>query len=79
MLKEKGHTVIDCTNENAVNQLNGIVNKANTQSLDLFCRIHLNSGGGHGTETYIWNGTWSNKFSYLNKNSRNVSKLPTYS
>ncbi len=61
MLKEKGHTVIDCTNENAVNQLNGIVNKANAQSLDLFCSIHLNSGGGHGTETYIWNGTWSNK------------------
>lgn len=61
MLKEKGHTVVDCTNENAVNQLSGIVNKANAQSLDLFCSIHLNSGGGHGTETYIWNGTWSNK------------------
>ena len=61
MLKEKGHTVIDCTCENAVKQLSGIVSKANAQALDVFCSIHLNAGGGHGTETYIWNGSWSAK------------------
>lgn len=61
MLKEKGHIVVDCTNENAINQLGGIVDRANAQPLDVFCSIHLNSGGGHGTETYIWNGSWSTK------------------
>lgn len=52
MLKEKGHIVINCTNENPNNQLTGIVKKANAQKLDLFVSIHLNAGGGHGTETY---------------------------
>lgn len=56
MLKTKGHFVVDCTNENASNQLAGIVKKANAQSLDIFCSIHLNSDGGKGTETFIWNG-----------------------
>lgn len=55
MLKEKGHTVVDCSVDSAstVNaQLDGIVKKANAQKLDVFVSIHLNAGGGHGTETY---------------------------
>lgn len=60
-LREKGHTVIDCTNNNANNQLKGITDKANAQKLDLFVSIHLNAGGGHGTETYIYNGSYSGK------------------
>lgn len=55
MLQEKGHTVVNCTVDSAsstAKQLNGIVTKANAQSLDLFVSIHLNAGGGHGTETY---------------------------
>lgn len=57
MLQEKGHTVINCTVDSATstnNQLTGIVNKANAQPLDLFVSIHLNSGGGKGTETYVY-------------------------
>lgn len=61
MLKEKGHTAINCTNENHTNQLTGITNKANAQRLDLFVSIHLNAGGGHGTETYVYNGNYSGK------------------
>ncbi|HBI7084850.1 TPA: N-acetylmuramoyl-L-alanine amidase [Clostridium perfringens] len=55
MLKEKGHTVVDCSCDVAYDvneQLAGIVSRANRQYLDLFVSIHLNSGGGHGTETY---------------------------
>lgn len=64
LLKSMGHTVIDCSVDYAssVNeQLAGIVRKANAQRLDLFVSIHLNAGGGHGTETYIYNGSYSGK------------------
>lgn len=64
MLREKGHTVIDCSVDESYDvnqQLAGIVKKANAQSLDLFVSIHLNAGGGHGTETYIYNGSYSFK------------------
>ena len=64
MLKEKGHTVINCTVDYANStdeQLAGIVAKANAQNLDLFVSIHLNAGGGHGTEVYIYNGSYSFK------------------
>lgn len=58
ILEEKGYTVVNCTVDSAssVNeQLSGIVRKANSHKLDLFISIHLNSGGGHGTETYVYN------------------------
>lgn len=72
MLKEKGHTVVNCTVDYAssVNsQLSGIVAKANAQPLDAFCSIHLNAGGGQGTEVYIWNGSWAGK-----ENNRAIAK-----
>lgn len=59
ILKEKGHTVVNCSCDTASNsdsQLSAIVKKANAQTLDLFCSIHLNAGGGHGTETYVYPG-----------------------
>lgn len=64
MLEEKGHTVVNCTVDSANStdeQLAGIVKKANSQSLDLFVSIHLNAGGGHGTEVYIYNGSYAFK------------------
>lgn len=64
LLRSMGHTVIDCSVDQAssVNtQLSGIVQKANAQKLDLFVSIHLNSGGGHGTETYIYSGSYTGK------------------
>lgn len=64
LLKEKGHTVVNCTVDYASStdaQLSGIIKKANAQNLDLFVSIHLNAGGGHGTESYVYNGTYSFK------------------
>lgn len=64
LLRSMGHTVVDCSVDHAssVNeQLAGIVRKANAQKLDLFVSIHLNAGGGHGTETYIYNGSYNGK------------------
>lgn len=57
ILKEKGHTVVNCSVDSASStssQLSGIVKKANAQTLDLFVSIHLNAGGGRGTETYVY-------------------------
>lgn len=56
LLLSLGNEVIDCTIDYAssVNEsLSKRVNLANGQNLDLFISIHLNSGGGHGAETYI--------------------------
>lgn len=72
MLQEKGHTVVNCTVDyaNTVNdQLGGIARKANAQTLDVFCSLHGNAGGGQGTEVYIWNGSWSGK-----ENNRAIAK-----
>ncbi|WP_099327848.1 N-acetylmuramoyl-L-alanine amidase [Clostridium paraputrificum] len=57
-LRALGHTVIDCSRDSAsdVNeQLAAIVNKANSQRLDLFLSLHLNAGGGTGAEVYTTN------------------------
>lgn len=34
---------------------------ANSQQADYFCSIHINAGGGSGWESYIYNGTVSDK------------------
>ena len=67
MLREKGHTVVNCTVDSASsvdNQLAGIVNKANAQTLDYFVSLHLNSykdATANGVETYIYNGSYKTK------------------
>lgn len=68
MLKEKGHTVIDCSVDSASSQnaqLSGIVKKANAQKLDLFVSIHFNTygSGANGTEVFTTTTT-----SQANKN-----------
>lgn len=60
-LREGGHTVYDCTVNVSDNDLQDRVNKANSTDAEVFVSIHLNSGGGHGTETYIYNGSYGNK------------------
>lgn len=63
MLREKGHTVVDCTVDNSSNDLYDIRIKANAQPLDVFVSLHLNAfnGTAYGVETYIYNGSWSGK------------------
>lgn len=56
LLRQEGHTVYDCTDEDGRTQsdnLRNIVKKCNAHSVDLDVSIHLNSGGGYGVE--VWN------------------------
>ena len=57
LLRNEGHTVYDCTDDNGKDQnsnLKAIVNKCNAHKVDLDVSIHLNAGGGTGTEVYIY-------------------------
>ncbi|BDR74210.1 hypothetical protein K144316041_p20490 (plasmid) [Clostridium tetani] len=60
-LKSLGHTVINCTTDNA-NSLNDSlsyrVNIANNNNVDLFISIHFNAfnGNAHGTEVFTYGG-----------------------
>ena len=56
LLRQEGHTVYDCTDEDGKNKnavLYNIVKKCNAHSVDLDISIHLNAGGGSGVE--VWN------------------------
>lgn len=58
-LKNGGHKVYNCTIDKAVSQnayLAQVVEAANRQDLDYFISIHLNAGGGKGTEVYTYEG-----------------------
>lgn len=60
LLKQAGHTIVDCTVNTASNNtasLSSRVSKANAQSLDLFVSIHFNAGGGKGSEVFTYGGT----------------------
>lgn len=54
LLKAKGIEVINCTFDESENDLKEVVEKANKNNVDMFISIHLNAGGGSGTETYIY-------------------------
>lgn len=57
LLKQKGHTVIDCTDNespSASANLKNICALANAQPLDMFLSIHFNAGGGMGTEVFTY-------------------------
>lgn len=57
LLRNAGHTVIDCTDN--YSELSGRVTKANAQHLDLFISLHCNAfnGSAYGTETHIYPGS----------------------
>ena len=65
MLKEKGHTVVNCTVDVSSNDLADRARKANAQKLDLFVSLHLNAyqrvSYDMGVETYIYNGSYNGK------------------
>lgn len=59
MLREQGHTVVDCTDDNALStndNLRNICTLANAQPLDMFVSIHFNAGGGQGVECWTYGG-----------------------
>ena len=58
-LEALGHSVCICSVDSAgtINEsLCARVNKANANEGDLYVSIHLNAGGGHGTEVYTYQG-----------------------
>ncbi len=58
-LRSLGHTVYDCTNQEAPSisaNLSRIVASANARELDAFYSIHFNAGGGTGCELYTMAG-----------------------
>ena len=65
ILREKGHTVVNCTVDRSSNDLYDRVQIANAQNLDLFVSLHLNAfketTDRMGVETYIYNGSYSGK------------------
>lgn len=69
LLKAAGHTVYDCTDDSGQTQsknLADIVSKCNKHSVDLDISIHLNAGGGTGTEVLYTSSsgkTWAEKVS----------------
>lgn len=58
-LRARGHTVIDCSNEKGDqnSELKEEVRLANESHADLFIAVHLNAGGGTGTECYTYPNT----------------------
>ena len=84
-LRNNGHTVYDCTVEDGANQndvLNKIVQKCNSNKVDLDISIHFNSGRNDyigdgsigGTEVFCYS-TNSNAKPYARKIVENISSL----
>lgn len=58
-LEALGHSVCVCSIDSASSlneSLAARVNRANSNGGDLYVSIHLNAGGGHGTEVYTYKG-----------------------
>jgi N-acetylmuramoyl-L-alanine amidase len=56
-LLAQGHAVVFCRIDNASSvgqSLSYRVNKANSENVDLYVEIHLNAGGGTGSEVWIY-------------------------
>lgn len=78
LLREKGHTVYDCTSEgnSMLDNLKRIVKKCNEHTVDLDISIHLNCYNGYaeGTEAWIYSGTSKAKKT-AEKGCKNIAKL----
>ena len=64
LLKAAGHTVYDCTDDSGKTSganLANIVSKCNKHTVDLDISIHLNAGGGTGTEVWYYSGSSTGK------------------
>lgn len=55
-LASSDHEVLPAVFDRSDDNLKAAVNVANENDADLFISIHLNGGGGHGTEVYTWKG-----------------------
>lgn len=55
-LSDTGYEVIPAVFDRSDNNLKEAVYLATEKNADLFLSIHLNGGGGHGSEVYTWKG-----------------------
>lgn len=65
LLRAAGHTVYDCTDDAGKTSganLANIVAKCNKHTVDLDISIHLNAGGGTGTEVWYYTGSSAGKY-----------------
>lgn len=63
-LQRRGHTVYNSTPDDSVpypEEIDARVAYANSKSIDLFCSIHYNAGGGTGTEVLFYQGDATGK------------------
>ena len=67
-LADSDHEVIPAVFDKSNNNLKQAVNLSNDNVADLFVSIHLNSGGGHGTEIYTWKGRQTDRAKKVLKN-----------
>lgn len=56
LLTSTKHTIIPAVYDVSNNNLKDAVNASNSKNADLFISIHLNAGGGNGSEVYTWKG-----------------------
>jgi len=60
-LADTDHEVIPAIFDKSSNNLKQAVTLSNENIADLFLSIHLNAGGGHGSEIYTWKGNQTNR------------------
>lgn len=78
LLQSAGHTVYDCTCDNGTSQgdvLAKIVQKCNSHTVDLDVSIHLNAGGGTGTEVLVYDKSANSPVSTANSICNAISEL----
>jgi N-acetylmuramoyl-L-alanine amidase len=56
LLSESNHEVIPAVFDRSSDNLKEAVTLANSKNADLFVSIHLNAGGGQGSEAFTWKG-----------------------
>lgn len=77
ILRDRGHEVTDSTSPDSYNVNDDLVyqaNKANASGAELAVSIHLNAGGGTGTEVYYYPGSYSGS-NYASAVSSKVSSV----
>ncbi len=67
-LADTKHEVIPAVFDKSASNLKMAVETSNENVADLFVSIHLNAGGGHGTEVYTWKGKQSDRALKVCKN-----------